>query len=158
GHTEEGGYGITTSAVQKGQRLVVVVNGLANDKERIEEAERLIHHGFRDFKQMSFFKGGEKVEDAQVWMGEKATVPLVVQQPVSVILPRRAASAAPEMSLTYDTPLLAPVKKGDKLAEIKIMQGENLLLKVPVVAGEDVNKLSFLGRLLAIPQHYLLGK
>src|SRR5476651_1069535 len=39
GFTNDAGYGLVGSAMQNGQRLVVVINGLKSDKERADEAK-----------------------------------------------------------------------------------------------------------------------
>ncbi|VAX02975.1 D-alanyl-D-alanine carboxypeptidase, partial [hydrothermal vent metagenome] len=46
GHTEAAGYGLVASAVEKGRRLILVVNGLKSNRARAREAERLLRHGF----------------------------------------------------------------------------------------------------------------
>jgi D-alanyl-D-alanine carboxypeptidase (penicillin-binding protein 5/6) len=41
GHTEEGGYGQTTSAIRDGRRLILVLNGMSSMAERAQETARL---------------------------------------------------------------------------------------------------------------------
>src|SRR5438445_8929400 len=50
GHTDAGGYGITLSAKQGDRRLVLVVNGLESDNARVEEGDKLLRWGFREFE------------------------------------------------------------------------------------------------------------
>ena len=59
GHTEDGGYGISVSGINdNNRRIISVVNGLDNSKERETEAERLYFHAMRDFNLVKFFGEG----------------------------------------------------------------------------------------------------
>src|ERR1700709_455237 len=46
GDIAESGFGLVGSAVQNGERLIVVVNGLKTAAERAEEARKLLNWGF----------------------------------------------------------------------------------------------------------------
>ena len=59
GFTEESGYGLVGSAVRDGQRLILVINGTKSEKERAEEARKLLDWGFRAFERVSLFAKGE---------------------------------------------------------------------------------------------------
>ena len=50
GFTREAGYGLVGSAVQNELRLIVVVNGLKSEKERSDEARKLLEWGFNNFQ------------------------------------------------------------------------------------------------------------
>ena len=67
GFTEDGGYGLVGSAVQNGWRLIVVVNGLKSDKERADEAKRLLEWGYRTFEARLLFAEGQTVGEAKVY-------------------------------------------------------------------------------------------
>ncbi|MCZ6603756.1 MAG: D-alanyl-D-alanine carboxypeptidase, partial [Alphaproteobacteria bacterium] len=74
GHTEASGYGLAASATRGDRRLVLVVNGLASERERSSESARLMGWGFANFNNYDLFAAGETVEEVAVWMGEADTV------------------------------------------------------------------------------------
>ena len=143
GHTEIAGYGIVLSAIQDGRRVVAVVNGLANEKERATAGERIIMHGFRDFENKRLFTAGEKVEDADVFFGKKTTVPLVFASDVKLLLPRGDEGAEFKVSVSYQGPIQAPIKKDTHIADLTIERAGMDNIVLPLVAGEDVEELSF---------------
>ena len=49
-----------------------------------------------------------------------------------------------EVSLNYDGPIKAPVKKGDKVGNIKVTVKDQLVKSIPVYASEDIKKVNFL--------------
>src|SRR5690606_23381872 len=114
GHTEEAGYGLTASAVQDGRRLILVVTGLESQRQRAEEAERLMRWGFREFDNFKLFEAGSVIEEAEVWLGSQQRVPLVAEEDVLVTL-RHAARDQVTAKVTYDSPLPAPIAAGQQV-------------------------------------------
>lgn len=157
GHTEAAGYGLTASAIRNGRRLVLVLNGLSSKKARSTESERLIDWGYREFNNYSLFRAGETVNEAQVWMGDVGSVPLVIEQELILTLPRKARRGM-KVKVKYEEPLAAPVKKGDSVAILTVEVPGRTPLEVPLVAGADVNKLGVVSRLGAAIKFILWGE
>lgn len=137
GHTEESGYGLVSSAVQDGRRLILVVNGLRSENERASESKRLLDLGFREFRTYALLKAGEVVGEAEVWAGEVRAVPLAVRQPVKVLM-RRASREGLKVFLNYNEPVMAPVERGKELGRLKISAPGIPDMTVPVFAGATV--------------------
>lgn len=157
GHTEAAGYGLTASAVRNGRRLMLVVNGLPSTKARRVESERLLNWGFREFNNYALFKAGETVVEANAWMGEQGTVPLVIEQDVTLTIKRKSRRGL-KVSAVYDGPVAAPIKKGDKLGNLKIVIPDSDNLEIPLLAGKDVGQLGTFSRLGAALRFVLWGE
>jgi D-alanyl-D-alanine carboxypeptidase (penicillin-binding protein 5/6) len=84
GHLAAAGYGLVGSAVRDGERRIVVLQGLTSETERRKEGPRVMRAAFVDFRSSSVVGKGTQVAEAEVWLGEKKTVPLVAAQDVSV--------------------------------------------------------------------------
>ncbi|MFP6730486.1 MAG: D-alanyl-D-alanine carboxypeptidase family protein, partial [Alphaproteobacteria bacterium] len=80
GHTTRAGYGLTGSAIRDGRRLILALNGMTSAKARSREAERMIEYGFREFTNYALFEAGATVGEADVWLGDAATLPLVIEE------------------------------------------------------------------------------
>lgn len=156
GHTEAAGYGLTSSAVRDGRRLVLVSSGLASTKERSSENTRLLNWGFREFANYDFFKQGEIVSEAKIWLGEQDSVALIVPEDVRMTL-RRKARKKLEVKVVYTGPVPAPITKGQKLAEIWITAPDTDTRIVPLLAASDMSRLGFFGRLSAGFKYLLWG-
>ena len=156
GHTEQGGYGLTASAKQGNRRLILVLNGLPSMKARADESDRLMEWGFREFNNYALFKRGETVTDAAVWLGNSATVPLVADSNVEVTLPRKSRHDM-KVAAVFDGPIPAPIKKGDKIAKLVISGPDITTVEVPLLAGADVARLGFVGRIGAAISHIVWG-
>jgi D-alanyl-D-alanine carboxypeptidase (penicillin-binding protein 5/6) len=147
GYTEEAGYGLVVSAERDGRRLILVVAGLENARQREGEAERLLEYGFRDFLEYRLFAAGEPVVEPQVWLGAEPSVALVPEELVAITLSRPARDDL-QVKLRYQEPLAAPVRAGDPLGEIEITAPGHETRSVPLVAREDVAEAGVVGRIL----------
>ncbi|MBV8849587.1 MAG: D-alanyl-D-alanine carboxypeptidase [Methylobacteriaceae bacterium] len=137
GYIEDSGYGLVGSAVQNGQRLIVVVNGCKTAKERAEEARKLLQWGFRAFEAKQIFAAGEQIGSAKVYGGERGDVPLLASTSVKILLPRGSGEKL-SGRIVYEGPLIAPVEEGKQVARLKIMRGQTLALDLPLTTGDSV--------------------
>lgn len=156
GHTQESGYGLTGSATQGDRRLVLVVNGLPTKKERAKEPERLLMWGFREFGNYQLFTPGEQVEEAEVWLGKEPTVPLIIEQELKLTMHKKARREM-KVSVNYQSPVPAPIKKGDMIATMTVSAPGEESIEVPLVAAADVERLGLVGRLIAAFKYILWG-
>jgi len=137
GYTKEAGYGLVGSAVQSGMRLIVVVMGLKSEKERSDEARKLIDWGFRGFESRPLFAEGQAIGEAKVFGGSQGRVPLVAPGMVRLMVPRNVNDKI-IARVVYTGPVAAPVAKGQPIGKLKVWRGDNVALEVPLQAGEDV--------------------
>ncbi len=156
GHTEEAGYGLTASATQGDRRLVMVLNGMASQRERAEESARIMAWGFREFDNFKLAQPGENIENALVWLGESATVPLVAPDGLTVTM-SRAARVNMKVKVVYESPVPAPIEVGQQIGKLVVSAPDTELIEVPLYAGEAVEQLGVFGRLTAALKFLIFG-
>ena len=154
GHTDAGGYGITLSASQEGRRLILVINGLESDNARVEEGDKLLRWGFREFEDKTLLHKGQKIADGDVWFGKQPSVALIADQDFTVTLPANTKSDI-KFVLKYNAPIPAPVAKGAHVADLIIKIPGTEEQTIPLMAGDDVDKLSGFSRMTAVAGYYL---
>ena len=137
GDVAESGFGLVGSAVQNGQRLIVVVNGLKTAADRAEESRKLLDWGFRSFDARTLFQPGDIVGQAKVYGGAQGEVALVAEKPVKVFAARGSGEKL-SAKIVYQGPLIAPVAQGVEVGRLKIWRGQSQVLDVPVKTGEAV--------------------
>ncbi|WP_299651642.1 D-alanyl-D-alanine carboxypeptidase family protein [uncultured Jannaschia sp.] len=146
GHTQEAGYGLVGSAVQGDRRVTFVLSGMASESARAEESERLANWAFRQFAEERVLQDGEgPVMEAEVFMGERDTVPLVPEGEVTLLLPVTGRQTVTG-EIAYDGPVEAPVAAGTRLATLTLSHPGIAPLEVPLVAGADVPRAGPLRR------------
>ncbi|MDH5454272.1 MAG: D-alanyl-D-alanine carboxypeptidase, partial [Paracoccaceae bacterium] len=146
GHTMESGYGIVGSAVQGGRRIVFAMTGLGSEKERAEEAERVVNWAFREFVQKTVVTKGTRIADAPVWLGASSQVGLVVAEDLSLLLPSLVQDKL-TAEVIYTGPIEAPVAAGQQLAEMVVTIPGVPTVTVPLVADTDIAKGGFTTRM-----------
>ncbi|MDP6353402.1 MAG: D-alanyl-D-alanine carboxypeptidase family protein [Alphaproteobacteria bacterium] len=156
GHTKAAGYGLTATALRNGRRLILMIGGLESARQRAAEATRLLNHGFREFDNYTLFTTGEVVETADVWLGERARVPLVINRNVIVTL-ARANRGDLQVKAVMDSPIPAPIAAGAPLGRLEINAPDMATITMPLVAGQAVGSLGVFRRLAAAVSYLLFG-
>jgi serine-type D-Ala-D-Ala carboxypeptidase (penicillin-binding protein 5/6) len=137
GETAEAGFNLVGSAVQDNFRLIVVVTGARSEKERAEEARKLLDWGFHGFEGRVLFAEGQTIGEAKVFGGDASYVPLVASGTIRVMMPRNGGEHL-MARIVYTGPVPAPVSKGQSIGKLKVWRGDSLALEVPLQAAEDI--------------------
>lgn len=137
GFADGSGFAIVASAERNGRRLFLGLGGLASDKERTEEATRLINWGFDGFEMRRLFDKDEVIGEASVYGGAQSTVPLVARTPVEVYIPVDNPERL-QARIVYRWPLSPPVSKGAEIAVLNLFSGDRPLLSVPLQSASAV--------------------
>ena len=156
GHTSEAGFCLTASVKRGNRRLIGVMTGLKSNKERSEEAEKLMNWGFREFDNYKVFKQFQHIASAPVYMGEEDNIDLVVKDDVLITVARNKARDV-KLTAVYDKPVKAPIAQGQKLGEIRIEIPDGETKMVPLYADHSVRKLGFFGRIISNIKYLLFG-
>ena len=115
---------------------------------RVGESTRLIQWGFNAWQAKPLFSAGAKVGTARVQMGSSSEVTLVAPRNLAVTVPAGLSSGgATQMKIRYDGPLVAPIAKGQEVAQLVVTTGDTPPQVVPLVAANDVGKAGFFGRI-----------
>ncbi|HEX2843085.1 D-alanyl-D-alanine carboxypeptidase family protein [Hyphomicrobium sp.] len=152
GHTKEAGYGMVVTSLVDGRRLIGVVMGFENEKERQSETRRMLEWGAKSVSSAKLFDAGEAVGYARVWGGEDFYVPLTGDGDLEVILPKYPVNQKIRAEIVYQGPLKPPVKKGDQVAMFRVTStapGSSEPIAVsetPLYAETDVEEASFYWR------------
>ena len=157
GHTAEAGFCLVASAKKDNRRLISVMAGLKSNKERSEEAEKLINWGFREFSNYTLFKKDQVIAEIPVWQGDENNIKLIVDHDIRRTLKKSSVNKI-KMTAVYDKPVSAPIKKGDKLGVIKVDIPGQGNFEIPLTSDRNVEKLGFFGRIMANLRYLLFGE
>lgn len=157
GYIKEAGYGLVASAKQNGRRVILVINGMEDAQARRNEAARLLEWGFKGFADFKLFDAEEVVGRARVWGGDRMYVPLVGAGEITVLLPKAQSGQRLSAQIIYNSPLKAPIKKGDVIAKLRVTTASQTVNEVPLTAGEDVPAAGSMRRGLDTLVHMTLG-
>ncbi|MCG7503694.1 D-alanyl-D-alanine carboxypeptidase family protein [Mesorhizobium retamae] len=137
GASEQDGFAIVGTLNQGGKRVIAAMSGLANDRERSEEARKLLEWGLRSFEKTEIFAKEEVIGEASVFGGAKSSVQLKAKGAVDLLLPianRDKVTAR----IIYNGPLPAPVEAGQPVGTLRVWIGDTMSQETPVFAAETV--------------------
>lgn len=146
GHTEAAGYCLVASAKRGDMRLISVVMGTNSEESRAIESQKLLTYGFRYFETVRLYDAGETLKTVRVWGGDKPSVDLGVTNNIVITVPQGSRKNL-DASMDLQKIVRAPLRAGEALGTLKIMNGGALVKEVVLVANTEVAEGGFFKRL-----------
>jgi serine-type D-Ala-D-Ala carboxypeptidase (penicillin-binding protein 5/6) len=137
GESPDSGYSLVGSALQDNLRLIVVVTGARNEKDRSDDAKKLLDFGFHGFETKILFAEGQTIGAAKVFGGDSGYVALNAPGTVSLMMPRNTNDRL-IARVVYSGPVPAPITKGQAIGKLKVWRNDSVALEVPLQAADDV--------------------
>jgi len=139
GHTESADYCLVSSAQNEGTRLIAVVMGAPRPEQRDEDSRKLLNYGFRFYETFALHDANEPLTEMRIWKGAQETVPLGLQAPLHITIPRGQRSDV-NAHMKVDSMIMAPAQKGQEYGTVNVTLGEEQLVSKPLVALRDVEE------------------
>lgn len=157
GSTNEARYCISATAKKNGMRLIAVVLGSDASQTRFDEARSMLEYGFASVQLFTPISEGDSLDMAvPVRLGGRDSVS-AVSGGTGTLLLRRGEQSGISLEAALLERVTAPVHRGDALGEIRVRRGDEILMTIPAVAGEDVALPGMLSSLLRIRDRFMLS-
>ena len=140
-------YSLAASMKRNNRRLIAVGSGYENKTTRSKETAKLLTYGITNFDLIEIYNSSKDTIELDVWLGKKNKIKSYIKNNIYKTIPK-ARKKYLKVSLNYDGPIEAPIKKDDKIGKYKIFYKDNLVEEYDVFALEDVEKLNIFSRLL----------
>ena len=140
-------YSLASSVERNGRRLIAVGSGFNTKNDRSRESAKLLTWGLTNFDLVEITKANTPIEDIDVWLGKKDTVKTYIKNNIYKTIPK-AKKRLLKVSLNYNGPIQAPIKKDDILGKLKLIFDGELIEEYDLLAYEDVKKLNVFSRLM----------
>jgi serine-type D-Ala-D-Ala carboxypeptidase (penicillin-binding protein 5/6) len=145
GHTESAGYCLIASARREQRRLLSVVLGTGSDNARATESQKLLNYGFQFFETVKLYPANQPVSSLRIYKGRGSQVKAGFTSDFHVTVPRGTARGIQAQLITQQ-PLLAPVRRGQKLGTLRVSVDGRAVGDYPLLALEDIEVAGILGR------------
>lgn len=139
GHIEATGYHLAATALRDGRRLITVLMGSSSEKQRAEEAQKLLTYGFRFFENVDVKRGGQPLESIRIWKGAEDEVNVMIEKDLIVTVPRGSGKDLTAV-MKLDSTIEAPITRGQQLGSLRVMRGEEVVKEVPLLAQRSVER------------------
>ena len=158
GQTSLGGYGLAASSIRKDRRVILVLNGLKSNNQRKKESKRFMDIAFNNFKNLKILEKGQLIEKINVWNGVVNKIEVKSEQNLIINVPKSMKNKI-KVSLKYTSPLIAPIRKNDQIAELFINDEKgNLIKKVSLTSGVVIKEKKFLSKVFFKLKYLILGE
>jgi len=149
GHTEASGYGLVGTAIRKGERRIIVINGLESKAARRDTARALMAAAFSQFEILSIRKKNDPAAEINVYLGKAERVKAVISQDISIGVANLDAKNV-KIELTHPKEIAAPITLGQELGHVTVTAPGQAPQIVPIIAAEDIKAKKGLSRALSV--------
>ncbi|MDK4680252.1 D-alanyl-D-alanine carboxypeptidase [Kingella negevensis] len=146
GHTNSAGYNLIASSKRNGRRVLSVVVGTASSETRATESSKLLNYALNSFNTQKIYASGQVIKKVRVYKGAVSEAEIGFLKDAFVTVPQGQGEQI-QTVLETQQPILAPVKAGQQLGVLKVMDGDNVIAEQPVVALKAVEEAGFFGRI-----------
>ena len=141
GSTSAAGYCISATAERDGMELIAVVMGAKTSQSRNAACKSLLDYGFANFAVVS-----PDLSDCDnqipVRLGKDAGVSAVPEADMALLIDKAQKSGVTS-EVTLEPTVTAPVSRGQRLGTLTVKSGDLVLKEVPLVAAQEVERLSY---------------
>lgn len=141
GYTSAAGHCLAASAERDGIELIAVVLHCKSSPERFESTKALLNYGFANYALVSA-EPPEPISPVRVRLGEKSLIQPELQESAPILIEKELQSGIVK-KITVDLEVEAPVQAGQQLGEMTVSSGDKTLARIPIVAPETVEKLTW---------------
>ena len=140
-------YSLASSVERNGRRLIAVGSGFNTKNDRSRESAKLLTWGLTNFDLVEITRANTPIDDLDVWLGKKDTIKAYIKNDIYKTIPK-AKKRLLKVSLNYNGPIQAPIKKDDILGKLKLIFNGELIEEYDLLAYEDIKKLNVFSRLM----------
>ncbi len=149
-------YSLASSMKKNDRRLIAVASGFNTKNLRSSESLKLLNWGFRNTNTFEISKKNETIFELETWLGKKNKIQATTEEDYYVTINKKDIRNL-KVKINYDGPLVAPIKKGDKIANLIVSSKEEIIKTLPLYAFEDVKKVNFFKSLITSINYLIWG-
>ena len=149
-------YSLASSINRNGRRLIAVGSGFNSKNARSRESTKLLTYGLTNYDLVQITKANEPFYKIDVWLGKENFVQSYTKEDIYKTI-KKAKKKLLKVSVNYDGPIEAPIKKDEKIATLKVVYDEELIGEYDLLSSKEVKKVNFLSRLFKSINYLIWG-
>ena len=149
-------YSLASSINRNGRRLIAVGSGFNTKNARSKESSKLLTYGLTNYDLVKISNANESLHKVDVWLGKENSVDVYTNQDIYKTI-KKAKKKLLKVSVKYEGPIEAPIKKDEKIAILKVVYDDELVGKYDLLASKEVKKVNFVSRLLKSLNYLIWG-
>ncbi len=149
-------YSLASSLERNGRRLIAVGSGFETKNSRSRESTKLLTYGLTNFDLIEINKSDKPIDKVDVWLGKESQVEVYVNEDIYKTI-KKAKKRLLKISLKYDGPIEAPIKKDDIVGKFRVVYDDELVGEYELLASKNVDKVNIFSRLIKSLNYLIWG-
>ena len=149
-------YSLASSLKKNGRRLIAVGSGFETKNSRSRETTKLLTYGITNFDLIEIAKAKKSLDKVDVWLGKEKQVNVYVNEDIYKTI-KKAQKRLLKVSINYNGPVEAPIKKNQIIGKLNISYNENIIGEYDLLAANDVKKVNIFSRLMKSINYLIWG-
>ena len=149
-------YSLASSLKKNGRRLIAVGSGFETKNSRSRESTKLLTYGITNFDLIEIAKAKKSLDKVDVWLGKEKQVSVYVNEDIYKTI-KKAQKRLLKVSINYNGPVEAPIKKNQIIGKLNISYNENIIGEYDLLAANDVKKVNMFSRLMKSINYLIWG-
>lgn len=139
GFTRQAMYCLSASAEREGLGLIAVVMGCETSQKRFAACKGLLDYGFASY---ALYTPVCPEAAVPVKLGTAESVEAVPSSETPMLI-EKARKAGMTTEVTLEESITAPVSQGQRLGELTVLEGGEVITRIPLVAKTTIPRLTF---------------
>ena len=149
-------YSLASSINRNGRRLIAVGSGFDTKKQRSRESTKILTYGLTNFDLVKITEANQVISEVEVWLGQKNSVQVYSNQNIYKTI-KKARKNRLKISVNYNGPIEAPIKKDQVIANLKIVYDDEFVGEYDLYAKEEIKRLNIFSRLIRSLNYLIWG-
>lgn len=142
GYTDTAGYCLTATINKDNMRVIAVVMGEDSSTTRNSEVSGLLDYAYNLYKKDTYITKEEVLGNAKVEKGNVEYANIVTKDDISIINKKEYKRGEIKFELDLKN-LKAPIKKGDVVGKIKVIENGNIISEADVTVDKNIDKAGY---------------
>tara|TARA_S200000501_G_scaffold312286_1_gene303304 strand:+ start:1789 stop:2940 length:1152 start_codon:yes stop_codon:yes gene_type:complete len=149
-------YSLASSIDRNGRRLIAVGSGFETKNQRSKESVKLLSYGLTNYDLVQIVKANEPIGSLDVWLGKEKSVNVYTNQNIYKTI-KKAKKKLLKVSINYNGPVEAPIKKDQKVAKLRIIYDQKIVGEYDLLSTKEIKKVNFISRLMRSLNYLIWG-
>ena len=149
-------YSLASSIKRNGRRLIAVGSGFETKNARSKESVKLLTYGLTNFDLVKISNSNEPIDKIKVWLGKEDFVNVHTKKDIYKII-KKAKKKLLKVSVIYNGPIEAPIKKDEKIAKLKVVYDQEIVGEYDLLSSKEIRKVNFITKLIKSLNYLIWG-
>jgi len=149
-------YSLASSMKKERRRVIAVGSGFPTKNLRSSQSLKLLNWAFRNTSTYEISKSGETFFELDTWLGKKNKIKVITKDDYYITLNKKDVRDL-KVYLEYDGPIQTPVHKDQKIANLIVLEKDEIIKTLPLYASEKISKVNFFKSLITSLNYLIWG-